>query len=152
MNNRNYSWVFLSLLTCTLAALAIILLFIISKTNYHNTLCLCYTFILVGLLSIFYIIVNYKSNNILLKSIKRDFFYIIIVLSLIIFLKGILLQKTLIKISDFLYIDRVIIRLNIILSLLAIYFFFKNKFNIQSLIGMLMSLIGLSIVIYYSNI
>lgn len=141
---------FFSIIACIMTAIAVLFLNLISKSKYDNTLCLCYTFILVGLLSIIYIIINNKSNNVLLKSVKNDFLFIIVGLSLILFFKGIIVQKALIKTPNLAY-AHVIINLNIILTLLASYFFFKEKFNIQTFIGMLMAILGVSIVIFYSN-
>ena len=44
-----------------------------------------------------------------------------------------------------------IVNLNIIVTLIASYFLFKQKFNIKSFIGIIIAIVGTSIVIYYSN-
>jgi len=44
-----------------------------------------------------------------------------------------------------------IVNLNVILTLLAGYFLFKQKINIKTFIGIIIALFGIGIVIYYSN-
>ena len=143
-------WVYYALAACVMTALTVVLLNIISKSKYDNNLCLCYGFILVGLLSIIYIFYNKKSNSVLLNSITNDIIFVIILLSFLLFFKAIIIQKALKNTPNMAY-AHIIINMNIILTLLASYFFFKEKFNIQTFIGILMSIIGISIVIYYSN-
>jgi drug/metabolite transporter (DMT)-like permease len=147
MNNL---WVYYALAACVMTALTVVLLNIISKSNYDNNLCLCYGFILLGLLSIIYILFNKNSNNILLNSITNDIVFVIILLSFLLFFKAIIIQKALKNTPNMAY-AHIIINMNIILTLLASYFVFKEKFNIQTFIGMLMAIFSVSIVIFYSN-
>lgn len=55
------------------------------------------------------------------------------------------------KITPSIGISHLIINANIIVSLLAGYFLFKQMINYKSFIGILITMIGLSITIYYSN-
>ena len=60
-----------------------------------------------------------------------------------------IVQKALKNTSNLSY-THVIINLNVIVILFASYFFFNEKFNIQTLIGILLASIGVSMIICYS--
>ena len=47
--------------------------------------------------------------------------------------------------------SHMIINLNVIVTFLVAILFFKQKFNMKSMIGIFITLFGLSIFIYYSN-
>ena len=44
-----------------------------------------------------------------------------------------------------------IVNLNVLVTLIASYFLFNQKINIQTFMGIIITLIGIGIVIYYSN-
>ena len=47
--------------------------------------------------------------------------------------------------------SHLIINLNVILTFLVAIFIFKQKFNYKSLLGLIITLVGLTLLIYYSN-
>lgn len=112
---------------------------------------LAFIFLFAGFLSLVYILFN---NNRLKNFLKQENSKKIILIALLIGIFIIIFNTSLLysinnspKVSYCL----LIINLNIIITLLIGYFLFKEKLNFKTFLGMLLSLIGLSIVIYYSN-
>lgn len=108
------------------------------------------TFIISSLLVLIYIpfdknVINDIKKNIDLKD------YLLIILFSVLLIANKLSQVYVFKITPSIGISHLIINANIIVSLLAGYFLFKQMINYKSFIGILITMIGLSITIYYSN-
>lgn len=146
MNNL---WIYYAIAGCLITALNIVILRLISLSKYDNILCVCYAYLLVAIFGLIYIFYNKKSNSVLLNSKDSNIFYIILALSFVCFFKMMIVQKALKNTSNLSY-THVIINLNVIVVLFASYFFFNEKFNIQTLIGILLANMGVSMIIYYS--
>tara|TARA_B100000424_G_C22650966_1_gene358970 strand:+ start:141 stop:587 length:447 start_codon:yes stop_codon:yes gene_type:complete len=112
---------------------------------------LAFIFLFAGFLSLIYILFkNNRFKNFLKEKNSKN----VILTALLIGIFIIIFNSSLLysinnspKVSYCL----LIVNLNIIITLLIGYFLFKEKLNIKTFIGILLSLIGLSIVIYYSN-
>lgn len=143
-------WIYLAGLCCLITALAVILMKYISlsKCNLKNIVIL--TFILCGFLSLIYIIFDKNFLKDIKNTITKKDIFLIILFSIIILLNR-LLQIYAFKISPQIGYSHLIINMNIIFTLIASYFLFKQKINIKSLIGIIITLIGLTITICYSN-
>ena len=143
-------WIYLAVLCCLITSSGVILMKYISlsKCDLKNIVIL--TFILSGFLSLIYTV----SDKNILKDIKNNItekdIFLIILFSLLIIL-NIMFQIHAFKISPQIGYSHLIINMNIIFTLIAGYFFFKQQINIKSLIGIIITLIGLSITICYSN-
>lgn len=120
----------------------------LSKCNLKNIVIL--TFILCGFLSLIYIIFDKNFLKDIKNTITKKDIFLIILFSIILLLNR-LLQIYAFKISPQIGYSHLIINMNIIFTLIAGYFFFKQQINIKSLIGVIITLIGLSITICYSN-
>tara|TARA_B100001175_G_scaffold317210_1_gene333309 strand:- start:2424 stop:2612 length:189 start_codon:yes stop_codon:yes gene_type:complete len=55
------------------------------------------------------------------------------------------------KISPNIGYSHIIINLNIIITVIAAYYLFKQNLDFRCLIGIIISLIGITIIAYYSN-
>jgi len=112
---------------------------------------LAFIFLFAGFLSLVYILFN---NNRLKDFFKQENSKKIILMALLIGIFIIIFNSSLLysinnspKVSYCL----LIVNLNIIIALIISYFLFKEKLNFKTFLGMLLSIFGLSIVIYYSN-
>ena len=143
-------WIYLAGLCCLITALGVVLMKYISlsKCNLKNIVIL--TFILCGFLSLIYIIFDKNFLKDIKNTITKKDIFLIILFSIIILLNR-LLQIYAFKISPQIGYSHLIINMNIIFTLIASYFLFKQKINIKSLIGIIITLIGLTITICYSN-
>lgn len=141
-------WIFLSIIACFLTALKVFL-FNCASTLKENTLLIVSLFYLfaglIGLL--FYIFTNNFKINI--KYNAKNFAFILFT-GLILLLTTTLVINVL-KISPNIAYTHSIINLNIIITILTSYLIFKQTLNKFTIFGMILSLIGISIVINYSS-
>ena len=112
---------------------------------------LAFIFLFAGFLSLVYILFN---NNRFINFLKEKNANNIILIALLIGIFIIIFNTSLLysvnnspKVSYCL----LIVNLNIIITLIIGYFIFEESLNFKTFLGMLLSLVGLSIVIYYSN-
>ena len=148
----NYNWVFYSFIAMIFIALHSLIHKFILIYNVKNThISLAITFFFVGLISLIYLCLNIESIKIILNDKNSN-----IIISLSLFLAFIILSvniaisKAFSKSSNISYCN-LIINSSIILVLLFSYFLFKESLNFKTFLGIILSFIGLSIVIYYSN-
>jgi drug/metabolite transporter (DMT)-like permease len=146
MNNL---WVLLSGIVTVITATSVIVLKYIDESQYDNYICLAFTFTSIGVLSILYLIFNIDKTRKVLTSYNRDLLKLILFLALIIILNNTILQKAL-KYSPNITYSHLIVNLNIILTLIASYFLFRQKINWWTFAGIIITLIGIFIVIYNS--
>ena len=55
------------------------------------------------------------------------------------------------KITPNIGYSHIIINLNVIITVIAGYYLFKQNLDLRCLMGIIISLIGISIIVYYSN-
>ena len=141
----------------------IILAFIAMFVSAVHTICLKYMnnkftdiglsliFLFTGFLSLVYILFN---TNRLKNFFKQENSKRVVLTALLIGIFIIIFNSSLLysvnsspKVSYCL----LIVNLNIIIALIISYFLFKESLSFKTFLGMLISIIGLSIVIYYSN-
>ena len=145
----NYLWILFALIAMFVSAIhAICFKFM---NNKFTDIGLAFIFLFAGFLSLVYILFN---NNRLKDFLKQENSKKIISIALLIGIFIIIFNSSLLysvnnspKISYCL----LIVNLNIIIALIISYFLFKEKLNLKTFLGMLLSILGLSIVIYYSN-
>lgn len=119
--------------------------------NKFTDIGLAFIFLFAGFLSLLYILVN---TNRLKNFFKQENSKKVVLMALLIGIFIIIFNSSLLysvnsspKVSYCL----LIVNLNIIIALIISYFLFKERLNFKTFLGMLLSIIGLSIVIYYSN-
>ena len=145
------TWIFFALIAMLLSSLHTICFKFVKKDNNYVDIGLALIFLFVGLFSLIYIILNLKNVfKFFNQKHSKDIIYLSLFIAIIIIGFNISLLFSLNETPKTSYCS-LIINSNIIFTLLLSYYLFKEKINYKSLIGILISLIGLSIVIYYSN-
>ena len=146
MNN----WIIVSFITTFITALSSISLKIIDASKYDNYFFLALSFIIMGLISFFYLIIYKDYYKISISNCDNNLLLFVTLFAILIILTNIFIQYSF-KISPNIGYSHIIINLNVIISLIFGYLLFKQKINIQCLLGIFIALIGISILIYYSN-
>ena len=143
-------WIYLSIIATFITAIGIILIKYIDNSKYDYNLCLCFTFIIMGIISIIYLIYNKNKVKSLLKICNIDFYILILFFAIILIINNIIIKAAFQYTPNIGY-SHLIINLNIIITLIASYFLFNQKINWKTFIGIIISLIGICIVAFYSN-
>ena len=146
----NYDWISLAFLSTLITAIGTISLKLIDSSKYDNNIFLALTFIFMGIISIFYLISNNKIKTKLLTSCDKYLIFFVILFAILLILNNIVMQYAF-KISPNIGYSHLIINLNVIITVIAAYYLFKQTLDFRCLIGIIISLIGISIIAYYSN-
>ena len=144
------NWIILALLSTLITAIGTIGLKVIDNSKYDNNLFLALTFIFMGIFSIFYLISNNKLKTKLLTSCDKYLIFFVLLFAVLLILNNIVMQYAF-KISPNIGYSHIIINLNVIITVLAAYYLFKQNLDLRCVIGIIISLIGISIIAYYSN-
>ena len=146
MNN----WIIVSFIATFITAVSSISLKIIDISKYDNYFFLALSFIIMGLISFFYLIIYKDYYKISISNCDNNLLLFVTLFAIILIFNNIFIQYAF-KISPNIGYSHIIINLNVIISLIFGYLLFKQKINIQCLLGIFIALIGISILIYYSN-
>ena len=109
-------------------------------------------YILVGLAGVCYLITQKNSKE--FKDVFKNaglFIIVLLMVSASFRIFGSFIIAKALKIAPNIGYCHLIVNLNVVLSLLAGYFLFKQKINSKTFIGIIIALFGLGIVVYYSN-
>ena len=142
-------WIYLCIIAMIVAGIHPSFYKLLNKNIYELPIVISLIFCITGLISFLYICFNYKSviNYISNNDSKLKY---ILVLAIIIIIFNLSISYA-IKFSPNICMCLLIVNLNIFIALLIDYLFFKYKFNIQTILGFIIAVIGLSISIYYSK-
>jgi len=141
------NWIFLATMAMLITGLSILGLKMMSESNYDNNLILALTFIVMGIFSIFYLIYNKNKTSKFIEHCNYKLFIYILIFSIILILNNYILNVALKNTPNIAY-THMIVNLNIIFSLLAGYFLFKQNINFKCFIGILIALVGILIIIF----
>ena len=147
----NFNWIFLALLSTLTTGIGAIGLKLIDNSKYDNIIFLALTFMFMGIFSFFYLVSNNKIKTKLLTSCDRHLIFFVILFAILLILNNIVIQYAF-KFSPNIGYSHIIINLNVIITLLAAYYLFKQNLDFRCLIGIIVSLIGIFIIAYYSKI
>ncbi len=142
-------WILISFLAMLTTSIGVIALKLIDQSKYDNNIFLALTFIFMGLISMIYLMFNKNSKN-LLNNCDKNLIIFVIGFAILLILNNYIIQKAFIISPNIAY-SHIIINLNIILSLFSGYYLFKQNIDFKCFIGILISLIGISIIAIYSN-
>ena len=147
---NKYLWVYLSFFATFITAISVIIMKYLTDSKCNIKTLTFMSFIISSFIVLIYIpfdktVIDDIKKNIDLKD------YLLIILFSVVLIANRLSQVYVFKITPSIGISHLIINANIIVSLLAGYFLFKQIINYKSFIGILITMIGLSITIYYSN-
>tara|TARA_Y100000768_G_C23923651_1_gene656318 strand:+ start:523 stop:969 length:447 start_codon:yes stop_codon:yes gene_type:complete len=141
-------WILLSLLGTITTSFRIVAYKYLSNTNYDNITILLFSFVLMGIISLLLLLYNKKnySKNDLLNILTNKKSIIFITVFSIISLSNVVILQTAIKLTPNISYTFAIINLNIILVLLGSCLFFNQEINYKSLLGIILSLIGVLLI------
>ena len=145
-------WAYLSVCELFITSFSLILTKYLTATQFDFKILLAIIYILVGVAGIMYL-VSHKDTKEFKDVFKNAGLFIVLLLlvsaSFRIF--GSFVIAKALKIAPNIGYCHLIVNLNVVLSLLAGYFLFKQKINTKTFIGIIIALIGVGIVVYYSN-
>ena len=143
-------WICFAILSMIISALSTISLKMIDKSKYDNDIFIIFTFIMMGFFSIVYLFLFKKDKNKIIKSCDKQLILFVILFGLLLIINNLCMQYAM-KISPNIGYSHLIINLNVIITLFASYFLFKQKINLQSFFGIIITLFGIAIVVSNSN-
>tara|TARA_X000000368_G_C22993218_1_gene695361 strand:+ start:78 stop:527 length:450 start_codon:yes stop_codon:yes gene_type:complete len=141
------NWIYYAIFSMLLTSSVTLSLKYISESKYNDNTILAIAFVIMGILSLGYLIYN---TNLSYKFVLECNYSIIL---FILFFSGLLICNNYImnialKKSQNIAYTHMIINMNIVISLLAGYFLFKQNVNIKCFIGILIALVGILIIIF----
>ena len=141
-------WILLSFLGTITTSFRIVAYKYLSNTNYDNITILLFSFVLMGIISLLLLLYNKKnySKNDLINILTNKKSIIFIIVFSIISLLNVVILQTAIKLTPNISYTHAIINLNIILVLLGSCLFFNQEINYKSLLGIILSLIGVLLI------
>ena len=141
-------WILLSFLGTITTSFRIVAYKYLSNTNYDNITILLFSFVLMGIISLLLLLYNKKnySKNDLINILTNKKSIIFIIVFSIISLLNVIILQTAIKLTPNISYTHAIINLNIILVLLGSCLFFNQEINYKSLLGIILSLIGVLLI------
>ena len=140
------NWILLAALSMIITSISCVSLKYISSTQYNDNTVLAITFIIMGILSAIYLVINIKDTKQFCKHCNLSFIIFVVFFAFILVINNYIMNKAF-KVSPNIGYSHMIINLNVILSLLAGYFLFKQNVNAKSLIGIIIALIGVFIIV-----
>ena len=141
-------WILLSFFALLTTSFRIIAYKYLSNTNYDNITIILFSFVLMGIISLLLLLYNKKnySKNDLINILTNKKSIIFIIVFSIISLLNVIILQTAIKLTPNISYTHAIINLNIILVLLGSCLFFNQEINYKSLLGIILSLIGVLLI------
>ena len=143
-------WIFFAILSMIISALSTISLKIIDNSKYENDIFIMLTYIIMAFFSIVYLFLFQNDKNKIIKSCDKQLLFFVILFGLLLIINHLCMQYAM-KITPNIGYSHLIINLNVIITLFASYFLFKQKINFQSFIGIIIAILGIAIVVNSSN-
>ena len=143
-------WIFFAILSMIISALSTISFKMIDNSKYDNDIFIMLTFIIMGCFSIVYLFLFKNDKNKIIKSCDKQLLFFVILFGLLLIINNLCIQYAM-KITPNIGYSHLIINLNVIITLFASYFLFKQKINMQSFIGIIIAFLGIAIVVNSSN-
>tara|TARA_B100000787_G_C16041964_1_gene227359 strand:+ start:183 stop:617 length:435 start_codon:yes stop_codon:yes gene_type:complete len=138
-----YFWILISILAMVVSGIGCILLKLIDQSKYDNKIILAMSFVIMGIISFFYLLYNGKKK--VLNNCSKLVVLFVIFFAIILISTNLIMQYAY-KISPNMGYSHIIIYLNTILILLAGLFLFKQKINYKCVLGIFISLFGVGLI------
>ena len=145
-------WAYLSVCELFITSFSLILTKYLTSTEFDFKILLAIIYILVGVAGVIYLVMNRNSKE--LKDVLKNaglFIVVLLIISSCFRIFGSFIIAKALKIAPNIGYCHLIVNLNVVLSLIAGYFLFKQKINSKTFVGILIALLGIGIVVYYSN-
>jgi multidrug transporter EmrE-like cation transporter len=145
-------WAYLSVCELFITSFSLILTKYLTNTQFDFKILLAIIYILVGVAGVIYLITQKNSKE--FKDVFKNaglFIVVLLMVSACFRIFGSFIIAKALKIAPNIGYCHLIVNLNVVLSLLAGYFLFKQKINTKTFIGIIIALFGVGIVVYHSN-
>ena len=145
-------WAYLSVCELFITSFSLILTKYLTNTQFDFKILLAIIYILVGVAGICYLLTQRNSKE--LKDVFKNaglFIVVLLLISASFRAFGSFIIAKALKLAPNIGYCHLIVNLNVVLSLLAGYFLFKQKINSKTFFGIIIALFGVGIVVYYSN-
>jgi drug/metabolite transporter (DMT)-like permease len=146
----NYLWVYLSFAATLTTAVGVIILKHLSTLTPNVEISMCLIYIIMAILAISYLIIKKNDTKNYVNNLKKELLLILIIIAFLFILNNLAVHNAL-KNSPNIGYCHLIINLNIIITLLAGFFLYNQNINLKTFAGVIITLIGVSIVVYYSD-
>jgi len=148
----SYLWAQLSFLELFITSFSLVLTKYLTGTQFDYRILLAIIYILVGVAGVCYLVTQRNSKE--FKDVVKNaglFILVLLVVSSCFRITGSYIIARALKIAPNIGYCHLIVNLNVIISLIASYFLFNQKINPKTFGGILLALLGILIVVYYSN-
>lgn len=143
---NNYFWAYLSFFVMTLITLKVIILTYIAKINVEIEIVMALIFIIIGLLGLLYLITHKYNTFKFIKKCNISLVSIILLTSVIIAIQYMIMPQAY-AMSPNPALCNSILNLNVVFVLLISYYLFHTSMNINTLMGIFITLIGLYLIL-----
>lgn len=143
---KQTNWILLAALALIVSSISSISLKYISSTQYNDNVVFAIAFIIMGIIAAIYLVINSKDTQLFCKQCDLSFLGFVVLFAAILVLNTYVMNIAF-KASPNIGYSHMIINLNVVFSLLAGYFLFKQNINAKSLIGIVIALIGVFIIV-----
>jgi len=145
-------WAYLSVCELFITSFSLILTKYLTSTQFDFKILLAIIYILVGVAGVIYLITHKDTKE--FKDVFKNaglFIIVLLIVSACFRIFGSFIIAKALQIAPNIGYCHLIVNLNVVLSLLAGYFLFKQKINTKTFIGIIIALFGVGIVVYHSN-
>lgn len=141
------NWIFLAITSMIITATTALSLKYISESKYNDNTILAITFFIMGLFSFGYLVYNTDLSYKFISECNYKIGLFILFFSILLIFNNFIMNLAFKKSPNIGY-THMIINVNVIFSLLTGYFLFKQNINIKCFMGIIITLIGVSIIIF----
>lgn len=145
-----YHWAYLSFCELFITSFSLIVTKYLTNTGLSIEGLIAIIYIIVGCAGIIYLINHKKDLQKIIDNLTLGLIILLIFACLFRVFGSIIMAKAIHYAPNIGY-SHLIVNLNVIITILASYFLFNQKINSKTFAGIFITLIGISMVIYYSN-
>ena len=145
-----YHWAYLSICELFITSFSLIVTKYLTNTGLSIEALIAMIYIMVGCAGITYLINHKKDLQKIINNLTLGLIILLIFACLFRVFGSVIMAKAIHYAPNISYCH-LIVNLNVIITILASYFLFNQKINSKTFAGIFITLIGISMVIYYSN-
>jgi drug/metabolite transporter (DMT)-like permease len=145
-----YHWAYLSFCELFITSFSLIVTKYLTSSGLSIEALIAIIYIMVGIAGVIYLINHKKDMQKIINNLTLGLI-ILLILACIFRVFGSVIMAKAIHLAPNISYCHLIVNLNVLVTILASYFLFNQKINLKTFVGILISLFGMSMVIYYSN-
>tara|TARA_A100001015_G_C14577451_1_gene551554 strand:+ start:70 stop:516 length:447 start_codon:yes stop_codon:yes gene_type:complete len=146
----NYHWAYLSFCELFITSFSLIVTKYLTSSGLSIEGLIAIIYVMVGLAGIIYLINHKKDLQKIMDNLTSGLIILLVLACLFRVFGSVIMAKAIHYAPNISYCH-LIVNLNVIVTIVASYFLFNQKINSKTFAGILISLFGMSMVIYYSN-